>query len=678
MTDLIDIDKANQCIFNPSRSQPDLYAAWQHFICCGDIQRHIVADDIAESWRRSRALSIVPDRISNTAYADPEQYQLQVHQYGWIPELARPILNNLFGHLGKARHIVSYYSPHGYAIVRLGQRADIHLYERHGLNPELCFDESLVGTAGFNLARHLRRCVRIVRAEHYLKPLHPLSGFYTPILDQSKTVLGVIAVENLFDQVCPQIYSVLISAAFAIESLIAIDQLKTENHAYRHSLKIATDPLDNGIILMDGDGHIREMNLTACQILHYQPKTSPLERKAKMADIKPFGENLIKALQSARSDFNPVYFNIDGKTYQVQSSHLQRQDSDTAYTLVQLQNTHRPNSTLTSEQRLQPVYTLNSIIGSSAVMDQIKELVSTAAATEAPVIIEGESGTGKELVAQSIHNASKRKNAPFIAINCAAIPAELIESIIFGHKKGAFTGAFRNHIGKFESAHNGTLFLDEIADMSLTMQAKILRAIEEGVIERIGDDRPIAVNVRIIAASNKNLLDLIRLNRFRQDLFYRLNVFRITLPALRERIEDTDDLVRFFISELAPEYGKSSIEASTDYLRCLQSYQWPGNIRELRNAVQYSIARLNGRKLNSEHLVGFFTQGRDHQPQESEATDDDLVLSRQEARIITDALQRHRGNKTTTAKALGISRATLYRKLKAIRSSSSMYRFKTT
>jgi transcriptional regulator with PAS, ATPase and Fis domain len=243
---------------------------------------------------------------------------------------------------------------------------------------------------------------------------------------------------------------------------------------------------------------------------------------------------------------------------------------------------------------------------------------------------------------------------------------ELIESIIFGHKKGAFTGAVRTHIGKFELAHGGTLFLDEVADMPNTMQAKMLRAIEEGKIERVGGERSISVDVRIVAASNKNLLELVRQNLFRQDLFFRLNVFRIVIPPLRERKADIADLVHLFVDEFTPLFEKRVSSVSGAYIQCLLDYDWPGNVRELRNAVQYSMARLGGRTLMPGHLEGFFPAAQEAHPLMASQIGTSLDLSEFEEKVILDALKRHQGNKTEAAKALGIGRSTLYRKLKAM------------
>jgi transcriptional regulator with PAS, ATPase and Fis domain len=311
-----------------------------------------------------------------------------------------------------------------------------------------------------------------------------------------------------------------------------------------------------------------------------------------------------------------------------------------------------------------PRYRLESIIGSSRAIAEIKSLVQIAARTDAPVIVEGESGTGKELVAQAIHNAGNRKKYPFVDVNCASIPTELIESTIFGHVKGSFTGAIRTHLGKFELAHKGTLFLDEIGDMPNTMQAKMLKAIEDGKIERLGGEKAISVDVRIIAATNRDITALIEQGDFREDLFFRLNVFRIMIPPLRRRIEDIPALAKGIIKEFFPQSEILVPNISKSYLDRLESHDWPGNVRELRNAIQFSIARLTGDTLEAKHLDHFFHLKTKAIPSLPEAGPKNQKLEEITRQVIQVALEEHQGNKSEAARALGISRGTLYRKLK--------------
>src|SRR5205807_4710520 len=228
----------------------------------------------------------------------------------------------------------------------------------------------------------------------------------------------------------------------------------------------------------------------------------------------------------------------------------------------------------------------HEIVWSGEAMRKVMSQIERVAASETRVCILGETGTGKELIARTLHERSPRASGPFITLNCAAVPAELIESELFGHEKGSFTGAASRHAGKFEQAHEGTLFLDEIGDMPLHMQAKLLRVLEQSEVERIGGDKPIKINVRVIVATHRNLEELVRQGGFRQDLFHRIYVFPVTLPPLRERVEDIPALVLHFAAQISKQNGWKEISFAPEAMQSMQTYSWPGNIRELRNVVE--------------------------------------------------------------------------------------------
>src|ERR1700745_2273568 len=238
----------------------------------------------------------------------------------------------------------------------------------------------------------------------------------------------------------------------------------------------------------------------------------------------------------------------------------------------------------------------HQLVGSGVVMKKLLAQIDKVAASETRVCILGETGTGKELVARAIHDRSQHRDMPFITLNCAAVPAELIESELFGHEKGAFTGAAGRHIGKFEQAEGGTLFLDEIGDMPVAMQAKLLRVLEEGEVERVGGDKPVKVNVRVVVATHRNLEELVAQNAFRRDLFHRVYVFPLVLPALRQRSEDCAELVTHFARQVAAQNGWKEKEFSVEAIAGLQRYGWPGNVRELRNVVERLVLLVEGER----------------------------------------------------------------------------------
>ena len=308
----------------------------------------------------------------------------------------------------------------------------------------------------------------------------------------------------------------------------------------------------------------------------------------------------------------------------------------------------------------------NTMVGESPAMNALRAQMSLAAPTNGRVLILGESGTGKELVARSIHHTSRRKSGPFVEVNCAAIPEELIESELFGHARGAFTGAVADKSGRFEQASGGTIFLDEIADMSLKTQAKVLRVLQEQVMERVGGTQRIKVDVRVLAATNKDLTAEIRSGRFREDLYFRLNVIPLFVPALRARRGDIPMLAEHFIAVFAAEAGKRPKRLASEAAARLQQYDWPGNVRELQNVIARLLIFVVGDTITAQDLGSL---GRDGMPEP--AAEQGAVAPLAEARdqfekdYILRTIAAHGGNMSRTAEVLGVERSNLYKKLRA-------------
>jgi two-component system nitrogen regulation response regulator NtrX len=309
-----------------------------------------------------------------------------------------------------------------------------------------------------------------------------------------------------------------------------------------------------------------------------------------------------------------------------------------------------------------------TMVGESRAMRQLRDQVATAAPTNGRVLIFGENGTGKELVARNIHQLSRRRLGPFVEVNCAAIPEELIESELFGHVRGSFTGAVTDRRGKFELAHGGTIFLDEIGDMSLKTQAKVLRVLQEQVVEAVGGSTRIKVDARVLAATNKDLPLEIRAGRFREDLYFRLNVVPIYVPPLRERQDDIPLLADHFMALLAREYGRRPKRFEGDAIAILQAHSWPGNVRELRNVVERLMIMVRGERILSSDVT-FLDQGTAGITGTTVAQTPLSSLhdarDQFEREFIVRALAMHQGNISRTAEALGIERSNLYRKMRS-------------
>ncbi|MEM9446399.1 MAG: sigma-54 dependent transcriptional regulator [Verrucomicrobiota bacterium] len=316
------------------------------------------------------------------------------------------------------------------------------------------------------------------------------------------------------------------------------------------------------------------------------------------------------------------------------------------------------NSQLREE--LDRKFGLENVIGNAPSMVEIFEIVKQVADSRATILIEGESGTGKELIAHAIHSCSGRKKMPFLAIHCAALSANLLESELFGHEKGAFTGAMEKRLGRFEQANGGTLFLDEIGEIDMTTQVKLLRVLGERAFERVGGNKRIEVDVRVLAATNKNLEEMVREGAFREDLFYRLNVVRIEMPPLRERKEDIPLLTQAFLIESARENNRPVVRLSELAEQALLAYDWPGNVRELRTAIEHGVVLARSSEIMLKDLPVAIKSDDNSQ---MSGRQDTVNLQDVEKNMIVKALQESNGNRTEAAKLLGISRRTLHRKL---------------
>jgi two-component system, NtrC family, nitrogen regulation response regulator NtrX len=307
----------------------------------------------------------------------------------------------------------------------------------------------------------------------------------------------------------------------------------------------------------------------------------------------------------------------------------------------------------------------HEILGNSVPMKALRQQIALTAPTNGRVLIYGESGTGKELVARALHGRSVRNSMPFVEVNCAAIPEELIESEMFGHRKGSFTGASEDKVGKFQKADGGTLFLDEIGDMSMKTQSKVLRVLEEQRVEPIGSNQPVNVDVRVLAATNKKLEEEIERNAFREDLFYRLNVIPFYVPALRERTEDIPILAAHFLGAFCAEYGKKPKEFSSAAMDVLLSYPWPGNVRELKNLVERLVIMCPSPTIEPHHLPPELFRGAAKSPLKPYESLQE-ARSAYEREFVLRKLEENRWNMTKAAEALGLERSHLYRKMRSL------------
>jgi len=428
--------------------------------------------------------------------------------------------------------------------------------------------------------------------------------------------------------------------------------------------RIILNCISDGVLTIDLEGRIQYANKAMQELIGYPEKALIGKRCEKFVQSNICASKdciLRRSLEKREkiSNFETFLINRDGRRIPVNiNTDLLYDESGNIIGIVEV---FRDISQIKElEERLTDVYQFNNIVTKDRRMKEILSILPSVAQSKSTVLIQGESGTGKELIAKAIHNNSPRKDKPFVAVNCAAIPETLIESELFGHVKGAFTGAHQDRVGRFELANHGTIFLDEIGDMSLSTQAKLLRVIQEEKFERVGGSKTIAVDVHIIAATNKNLLKLVREGKFREDLYYRISVFPITLPPLRERKEDIPLLITHFVDKFNKEMGKSINNIAPQAMKVLMNYFYPGNIRELRNIIEHAFVCSRGNTILPEHLPQELVYIDEHR----EVAPEGSSLTTVEKEWIVKVLEKSGWRYQEAAKRLGISRTTLWRKLK--------------
>lgn len=430
--------------------------------------------------------------------------------------------------------------------------------------------------------------------------------------------------------------------------------------------RIILNCISDGVLTIDLDGRINYVNKAMQELLGY-PDNAMIGKRCEnfvRSNICATEDCVLRRTLAKReklSNYESYIENKEGRRVPVNiNTDLL---FDEAGSLIGIVEVFRDISQIKElKERLADVYRFGNIVTNDRRMKEIMAILPSVAQARSTVLIEGESGTGKELIAKAIHNNSNRKDKPFIAVNCAAIPDTLIESELFGHVKGAFTGAHQDRIGRFELANQGTIFLDEIADMSLSTQAKLLRVIQEEKFERVGGTKTIAVDVHIIAATNKGLLKEVKEGRFREDLFYRVSVFPIFLPPLRERREDIPLLITHFVEKFNKEMGKAIDNIAPQTMNVLLNYFYPGNIRELRNIIEHAFICIKDNTILPEHLPGeLLREGERLNIATTQASSLDNVEKEWILRVLEETGWRY----AETARRLGISRTTLWRRVKS-------------
>ncbi|MGI6462311.1 MAG: sigma-54 interaction domain-containing protein [Candidatus Scatomorpha sp.] len=520
----------------------------------------------------------------------------------------------------------------------------------HSINLRIgqSMSESNIGTNAAALAKETGADVFVYGAEHYTEALHDFAACARPFYTSHSKLIGYCMIITKTEDFNLLFQAALFFMQSTFSTNISLRGEQVEKNILYELLKWSVAKRNHGLILLNNINTILSINDEVEKIFGVKSKEVVGKRILHVPQFSELSDILLspKSFQEIELTANekPAWYFVDiQKIYN---------DEENIGTIVKLDNSSEFRKRMPGQKAH---FTFSDLLGESLVFKLAKEQAKNIAASNSNVVIIGESGTGKELFAQSIHNESRRKNEPFLSINCAAIPRELIGNELFGYVEGAFAGAKKGGApGKFELADKGTLFLDEISEMPLDMQSALLRVLEERSVTRIGGKSAIPVDVRILAATKQNLFQLVSDGRFRADLYYRLNVIQIFIPPLRERREDIALIANHFIEVFSKTFDKKFQKIDPAIYQRLSECRWPGNVRELRNVIERTIVSIQGTELSLTDLVFDI----DHSQENLTA----VVESDERAALIA-LLKKHKGNKTKAAKELGVTRATLYNRL---------------
>ncbi|MGG7214814.1 sigma-54-dependent Fis family transcriptional regulator [Clostridium nigeriense] len=581
-------------------------------------------------------------------------------------EISKPYIDNVFEAVEDKDFIITLTDNNGCILYIKGAEEIKDELEKLNLIVGAYMDEKNIGTNAMAVAISEDRCIQITAKEHYISIFQSLTCSAAPIHNSKGEIIGTLNLTGKSNMKHPHTLGLVIFGVTAIEN--ELFRIKTNfilNQTYNY-MKTVIENVDKGIIIIDTHGIIININELGLKIL--EKKNNNLINE-DINYIIPNFQNIVDRISNNNEIIKrEIKLNHDSK-YKTEVTLKGIKHNEKVIGIVAILTKVKEN-----DKKIDftgAFFTFNDIIGESHAIKNVITNCKVIANSPSTVLIQGESGTGKEVLAQSIHNYSIRKNNKFVAINCGAIPANIIESELFGYEDGTFTGGKKGgRIGKIELANGGTLFLDEIGDMPLDMQVKLLRVLQEGRVTRLGGSKEILVDMRVIAATNKNLKKEIKEGTFREDLYYRLCVIPIKLPPLRERKGDIRMLIEYFLGMKSMKLEKEIPDISNDLINKLLSYNWPGNIRQLENCIE-NIVNLNG-ELSSEILDDsddikkelFNISSNNNEIISKNIVEENFNLEDIEKEAIINAIKYNNYNVTKTAKSLGVSRNTLYLKIK--------------
>lgn len=643
----------------------------QAFLLGNMAMDNTIREEIAESWTRSRNAGINPQLSALPQLASTEiAIKTATKNWTFKKYIHCPSHKKLYHFLQTTKSIIFYADINLNIILQRGDEQLLNEVNSFNLGIGANLEETVIGTNALALAALTQNEQWIVGAEHYIEALQDFACIAIPIIENDQLVSYAMFVTKIADF---NLYQPPVIRYFTNwqSSIIKRNDNNIELSLINEMLKLSINQRERGVILVDHYGRILRVNEW---IVHNLGRVKADVCGSYFKNIFPELAEAANCLKTGTPIlFKEILFRHCPNTDKAFYMECQPIKKDQQYIgiIVFLIDSNQIHEVVHQVGNYRSHFTFNDLIGANPCFIKTKAAAETAADSNSNILIIGESGTGKELFAQAIHAKSSRKRNAFVSINCAAIPKELIASELFGYSEGAFTGAKKGGApGKFELANKGTLFLDEIGEMPLELQSVLLRVLEEREVPRLGSNTLIPVDVRFIAATNKDLWQLVLDKHFRLDLYYRLNVVKIEIPPLRNRRDDIPLLVNSFLLRFNSIQHKNVVSVTSEAMNLLGKYPWPGNIRELRNVIERAIIFCSSHEITLNDLPLELSSQKapviesEKIPMLSQALSDDLVKKLNEKELIADLLQKHNGNKTRVAKELGITRATLYRKQK--------------
>ncbi len=668
------------------RKQNRIYRSWEKFINNFEIEPYIIRPLVANSWHRSLRMKVDPQSpLGELRLLSEQQLKKRIARRQKLINAAMPFMTDLYNFVKGSDTLVCLADDQGMILDVLQdpviQQRTKHLSHNVGSD----WSEGNAGTNSIGTALFEKKPVQITASEHYCKVLHGMSGSAAPIFNPDKEIHGVLCIMGLYQNLHPHTLGMVVAAGRAIENQLVSEKATYELLIAYKKVTTAIETMSDGLIAIEADQRITQLNSVAAKILQVKKEeclgkyvTDVFGGDFPLLSIFNTGKEFSEREFFIENTGGGIRFNSTAKAIRDESGNI----TGLIATLREPCTVHRLVNKMVGAQA---ALTFDHIIGNDPQLQAIIQRAKRVARSSSTIMLQGESGTGKEIFAQAIHNASGRRNGPFVVINCGAIPRELVESELFGYEDGAFTGAKRGgRPGKFELANGGTIFLDEIGDMPLDIQASLLRVVQERQVTRIGGQNSIPTNTRVIAATHKNLTDEVEKGNFRLDLYYRLNVITFQIPSLRDRAKDVPYLVQYFVDKLSSRLGLEPPMVTPEFYDCLAEYNWPGNVRELENVIEQALHIIESDILVPEHLPdriykpGMVIKYYNHTQNSIEMNNqmnnqknnqmnnqtNAEKLKDTEAKVIKDTLEKCRWNISKTAATLGIGRNTLYRKIK--------------